>query len=85
MEKIFIESNPTIHSQEIMEGIEYELSFYKNTKMLIYVEGEIEVSFRNNKNYAVYPDGKLVPVLSEQGIEKLYLRGTGKATVWGYR
>ena len=85
MEKIFIESNPTIHSQEVMEGVEYEVSFYKNTKMLIHTEGEVEVSFRNNVNYAIYPEGKLVPILSEQGIEKLYLKGAGKITIWGYR
>lgn len=85
MEKIFIKSNPTVHSLEIIEGKEYEVSFYKNTKMLIYVEGEVQVSFRNNENYALYPDGKLVPVLSPTGIENIFLKGDGKATIWGYR
>ena len=53
--------------------------------MLIYVEGEVEVSFRNNENYALYPDGKLVPILSPTGIENIFLKGDGKATIWGYR
>ena len=85
MEKIFIESNPSVYSASIERSKEYEVSFYKNTKLLIYVEDEIEVSFRDNKNYALYPDGKLVPVLSPQGIEKVYVRGEGKITIWGYR
>ena len=53
--------------------------------MLIYVEGEVQVSFRNNENYALYADGKLVPVSSPTGIETVYLKGDGKATIWGYR
>lgn len=85
MERFFIESNPTVFSHEIVIGKEYEVSFYKNTKMLIYVEGDIQVSFRDNETYASYPDGKLVPVLSPQGIENVYIKGVGKITIWGYR
>ena len=85
MEKIFVESNPTVCSLEVILGKEYEISFYKNTKMLIYTEGDIQVSFRDNENYALYPDGKLVPILSPQGIEEMYLKGDGKVTIWGYR
>lgn len=85
MEKIFIKNNPSIYSASIEPSKELEISFYRNTKLLVYVEGEIEVSFRNNENYALYPDGKLVPVLSPQGIEKVYVRGNGRITIWGYR
>lgn len=85
MQEIHITSNPTVFSKALDGATEYKISFYKCTKLLIYVEGEVQVSCRDAENYMVYPDAKLVPILSQSGIEECYIRGTGKISLWGYR